>query len=375
MERRLFLMGLLGSGIVVACSSHAGTGNVAVPSPSAKEQRATIAALKPPKRRRPLIAVLADNRGSETTDLMVPYSVLTRSGIADVTVVAPDASPISLMPALTIRPQSTLAAVDKAHPDGADYVIVPAFHHDDRKGPILDWLRRQAASGSTVIGICEGARVLGRAGLLDGKRATTHWYAASSLRRAHPAMEWVRDRRYVADRGVVTTTGVSASIPVSLALVEAIAGAGAAARLAEHLGSDDHDAAHDSNRFGLNAGWVSLVAGNSLAFWGHETIGLPVSNGIDDIALALTADAWSRTYRSKAVTTGEEEFVTTRDGLTLQVDRKAQGRPVDFALPVLGKNHPAQSLDTALSGIAARHGAGTARLVALQLEYLWEGRG
>src|SRR3546814_787892 len=135
------------------------------------------------------------NRGSETTDLMIPYAVLTRSGIADVIVVAPDRSPIAMMPALSIRPQSTLGAFDSAHPEGADYVIVPAFHHDDREGPILDWLRKQAVSRATIIGICEGVKVVGRAGLLDGRRATTHWYAIGALQRAYPTMQWVRDRR------------------------------------------------------------------------------------------------------------------------------------------------------------------------------------
>src|SRR3546814_9877366 len=102
---------------------------------------------------------------------MIPYAVLTRSGIADVIVVAPERSPIAMMPALSIRPQSTLGAFDSAHPEGADYVIVPAFHHDDREGPILDWLRKQAVSRATIIGICEGVKVVGRAGLLDGRRA------------------------------------------------------------------------------------------------------------------------------------------------------------------------------------------------------------
>src|SRR3546814_9652786 len=93
------------------------------------------------------------------------------------------------LPALSIRPQSTLGAFDSAHPEGADYVIVPAFHHDDREGPILDWLRKQAVSRATIIGICEGVKVVGRAGLLDGRRATTHWYAIGALQRAYPTMQ------------------------------------------------------------------------------------------------------------------------------------------------------------------------------------------
>src|SRR3546814_13165959 len=100
--------------------------------PSVEEQRATIAGLRPPKRRRPLVAIVADNRGSETTDLMIPYAVLTRSGISDVIVVAPDRSPIAMMPALSIMPQSTLGAFASAPPAGPDSGIEP--RREGRRG-------------------------------------------------------------------------------------------------------------------------------------------------------------------------------------------------------------------------------------------------
>jgi len=372
-ERRLFLMGIV-YGSVAACSIEKSSGDAPVPAIiSAEEQRETIAGLRPPKRQRPVVAIVADNRGSETTDLMIPYAVLTRSGVADVIVVAPDPSPIALMPALSIQPQSTLGAFDGAYPDGADYVIVPAFHHDDRKGPILDWLRKQAALRATIIGICEGAKVVGRAGLLDGRRATTHWYAIGDLQRAHPTMQWVRDRRYVVDRGVATTTGVTASMPLSLALVEAIGGPDIAHELSLRIGARKHDAVHQSDRFGLNAHWLSRIAINSAAIWNHETIGIPVADGVDDIKLGLTADAWSRTYRAKVVTVGQRRSTRTRDGLTVLTDRLFDEAAPDILMPLPEESLPAQSLDVALSGIASRYGNSTAGAVALQLEYAWQG--
>ncbi len=377
MDRRVFLGTIVGGaaafGGVAACSMGRTGGSGLAPAVlSAEEQRASISGLKAPKRRRPVVAILADNRGSETTDLMIPYAVLKRSGIVDVIVVAPEASPIALMPALSIQPQSTLDAFDLAHPEGADYVIVPAFHHDDREGPILDWLRKQAASRATIIGICEGAKVVGRAGLLDGRRATTHWFAIGGLQRTHPTMEWVRDRRYVVDRAVVTTTGVTASIPLSLALVEAIGGPRAAAELSARLGVTTYDASHQSDRFSLNIEWVAQIAANSAAFWNHETVGIPIADGVDDIALGLTADAWSRTYRSKAVTVGQRSSIRTHDGLMVLTDRLSGGTAPDLLVPLPEKSPPAQSLDLVLSGIASRYGDNTAGFVALQLEYVWK---
>jgi putative intracellular protease/amidase len=75
-----------------------------------------------------------------------------------------------------------------------------------------------------VIGVCAGDKVVAAAGLLDGKRATTHWYYRRELLDRHPSIRYVADRRFVADRGVATTTGITASMPMSLTLIEAIAG-------------------------------------------------------------------------------------------------------------------------------------------------------
>ena len=80
-----------------------------------------------------------------------------------------------LFPALKIEPQATVADFDTRHPDGADYVIVPNMsRHDDPV--LLQWIRSQAAKGAIVVGVCAGSLIVAEAGLLDGKRATTHWY-------------------------------------------------------------------------------------------------------------------------------------------------------------------------------------------------------
>lgn len=373
MKRRILILAIaLGSGAFAAgCSNRSQDGTRLPQKASGDDRRRMIAALRPSKRRRPVVAVLGDNRGSETTDLLVPYAVLKRSRVAEVMLVAPEAGTIQLMPALRVEPQATIAAFEKAYPDGAGYVIVPAFHHDEEEGPILDWIKLQAAGGATVVGICAGAKVLGRAGLLDGRQATSHWYDVKALRRAYPTMRWVRDRRYVADCGVVTTTGVTASLPVSLALVEAIGGQPRARQLAAELGVESYEVDHRSEAFSLSANWLAQAASNSLAIWSHETIGLPVTPGVDEIEIAFAADAWSRTYRSKAVTTGASPFVWTREGLNLLVD-KATGDPsIDFVYPVTAGGRPARRLGEALAEIASRYGERTAAFVALQLEYAW----
>jgi transcriptional regulator GlxA family with amidase domain len=100
----------------------------------------------------------------------------------------------------------------------------------------LRWIRDQAARGATIIGVCAGAKVVGKAGLLEGKRATTHWYYLQELRESHPALTYVANRRLVGDQGIATTTGITSSMPMMLTLIEAIAGPEKAETTARDLG-------------------------------------------------------------------------------------------------------------------------------------------
>src|SRR5207247_10597786 len=107
--------------------------SVAAPAAIAQYERdATMAALKPPKRQRPLIAIIGINDATETTDYLMPYGILKRADVADVVTLATRPGPMTLFPALKVEPQATVAAFDARHPAGADDVIVPAMNrHDD----------------------------------------------------------------------------------------------------------------------------------------------------------------------------------------------------------------------------------------------------
>src|SRR5262249_6099613 len=148
-----------------------------------------------------------------------PYGILRRADVADVVLLATRPGPVTLFPTLEVEPHATIADFDERHPDGADYVIVPAMSRDD--DPVaLKWIRSQADKGALIVGICAGAKVVAEAGLLDGKRATTHWYYVDEMLKKHPSITYVPDRRMVIDAGVATTTGISASMPMALTLVE-----------------------------------------------------------------------------------------------------------------------------------------------------------
>jgi transcriptional regulator GlxA family with amidase domain len=339
------------------------------PAIDSREAEAILAALKPPKRQRPVIAVIAINDTTETTDYLMPVGILRRADVAEVMAVATQPGAVLLDPALKVEPDATIAEFDARYPDGADHVIVPKMSRDDDPAA-LAWIKNQAAKGATVIGVCAGAKVVAAAGLLDGKRATTHWYFVRELRRIAPTAVYVPDRRIVVDRGVATTTGITASMPLSLTLIQAIAGRPRAEAVARDLGMAHWDASHDSGAFLLTRPFALTVLGNILAFWNREKLGIELSPGIDEVSLALVADAWSRTYRSRAMTFARAAgAVESRNGIRIIPDRASSHWSADHLLPVVGARKPAEALDKALAAIRERYGTRTASVVAMQLEY------
>lgn len=325
-----------------------------------------------PGRARPLVAVIGHNTSTELTDFVVPYGVLKRADVADVYAVGMEARPIQLFPAFRVQPDIDVAAFDARFPEGADYVVVPAVHEDDDPA-LLAWVRQQWDKGATIVGVCDGVWVLARAGLLTGRRATSHWYARQALVRQFPQTDWVSGQRYVVDERIVTTTGVTASAPVSLALVETLGGTGRAQVVADAVGAPNWSSAHTSEAFRLSPRHVYTAARNMVALWQRESLGAALRPGGDDVALALVADAHARTYFTRVLGTADTlNGVRLASGLMFLPDRASANAQ---ALPSLMGATPAQpplvALNTALATIAQRHGSDTATLVALQLEYPW----
>ncbi|MGO4677777.1 DJ-1/PfpI family protein [Bosea sp. 2YAB26] len=309
------------------------------------------------------------NDATETTDYLMPGGILRRADVADVMMLATGPGPVRLFPALVAEPDATIATFDASHPEGADYVVVPAMSRDDDPAAIA-WIRSQAKKGAAIIGICAGAKVVAAAGLLDGKRATTHWYYLGAMLTRSPTIAYVPDRRIVSDKGVTTTTGITASMPMMLTLIEAIAGPARAEAVAQELGLDAWDMRHASGAFRLTRPFALTVLANRLAFWNREERGIPLVPGMDEATLALVADAWSRTYRSHATTyAGAMEAVETRNGLRIVPDRAGAPLAPDQRVATFPDRKPAQALDLVLDAITARYGARTSDVVAMQLEY------
>ena len=98
----------------------------------------------------------------------------------------------------------------------------------------LDWIRRTAASARTVTSVCTGSLLLARAGLLAGRRATTHWGALDLLAGIDPTVTVDREARVVTD-GIVSSAGVAAGIDMAFEVVEQICGRAVADETAHYI--------------------------------------------------------------------------------------------------------------------------------------------
>ncbi len=139
--------------------------------------------------------------------------------------------------AFGLRPQAGLGALRQA-----DTVVVPAYAAvlDPPSPEALAALRAAARRGARVLSVCTGAFALAHAGLLDARRAATHWAWADELARRFPAIAVDPDALYVDEGEVMTSAGLSAGIDLSLHVVRKDFGAAAGERVARHMVAAPH---------------------------------------------------------------------------------------------------------------------------------------
>ncbi|MFF0765774.1 GlxA family transcriptional regulator [Streptomyces sp. NPDC003737] len=142
-----------------------------------------------------------------------------------------DGVPVRSSSGLTLVPD--LALADAPVPD---ILLVPGGRGTRSPDPrLVDWLREHGRVVGRLVSVCTGAILLARAGLLDGRRATTHWAYCDTLARHHPEIDIDPDPIYVRDGRVSTSAGVTSGIDLALALVEEDLGRETALNIARHL--------------------------------------------------------------------------------------------------------------------------------------------
>ncbi len=136
-----------------------------------------------------------------------------------------------------VTPAAGLGALRRA-----ETVVVPAYAGilEPPPGAALDALRAASRRGARMLSVCSGAFALAHAGLLDGRRAATHWAWAGELARRFPAVAVDPDALYVDEGEVMTSAGLSAGIDLCLHVIRQDFGAAAGERVARHMVAAPH---------------------------------------------------------------------------------------------------------------------------------------
>ncbi|MGW8374622.1 helix-turn-helix domain-containing protein [Streptomyces sp. ODS28] len=170
------------------------------------------------------VSVITEVWGVDRSHHGVPPSLLRRC--------AAEPAPVPVRGGLSLTPDRTLAWLPRA-----DLVVVPGLddHDTPAPAPVLAALRRAHARGTPVAALCGGAFTLAQAGLLDGRRAVTHWRLAERLAARFPRATVDPEALHVEDGGIWTSAGTAAGIDLCLHLMRTFQGSETASAVARHM--------------------------------------------------------------------------------------------------------------------------------------------
>lgn len=183
---------------------------------------------------RTVLVVLFD--GVQSLDVTGPMEVFAGAdqhtpGTYRICTASLDGMPVRTSSGLILVPDHALAAAPAPHT-----LLVPGGQGTRRPAPeVVHWLREHGPRAQRLVSVCTGAILLAEAGLLDGRRVTTHWAYCDKLARDHPAIDVDPDPIYIRDGHIATSAGVTSGIDLALALVEEDVGRDAALAIARHL--------------------------------------------------------------------------------------------------------------------------------------------
>jgi len=247
------------------------------------------------------VAVVAFD-GISPFHLSVPCMVfgdaLGQDSPFEVVVCAAEPSPLKTTAGFSLSDLAPLSASKKA-----EVIVVPSWRDVDERPPerLLRALRAAHERGVPIVGLCLGAHVLAEAGLLDGRRATTHWAYAKAMADRFPAVDIDPNVLYVEDGNVLTSAGTAAGLDACLHMVRKRHGAEVANRLARHLVVPPH-------REGGQAQFIeqplpSTAGGTRLAqLIDSVRARLHEPHSLDSLALAANMSRRSLTRQFKALT-------------------------------------------------------------------------
>jgi AraC family transcriptional activator FtrA len=256
----------------------------------------------------------------------------------------------------------------------ADTLIVPGWPADREVPPaLLHALQSAHTRGARVVSICSGAFALAAAGLLDGRRATTHWRYAELLRRRYPRVQVDADVLYVDEGQVLTSAGSAAGLDLCLHLVRQDHGAAFANAVARRLVVSPHRAGGQAQfvEAPVPAAQDDDRVAASMA-WALEHLSEPITLGTLAAQAVMSSRSYSRHFAAATGTTPVRWLIAQRlqSGLallettSLSVEQVAREVGIDSAVTFRAHFRRAYATSPSAYRVAFRTGTGTGQAAA-----------
>jgi AraC family transcriptional regulator, transcriptional activator FtrA len=187
---------------------------------------------------------------------------------------------------------------------GADLVVVPALGTDYQPpDDLIAALQAAVRRGARVISMCTGAFILARAGLLEGRRATTHWFHESAFRQSFPQIDLVCDVLYVEDGPILTSAGTAAGIDLCLHVLRQSFGAEAANAVARRMVVPPHRDGGQAQFVETPIRTVEAVTLAPVLDWAQAHLDGELSVGVLSRRAAMSERTFARRFRDETGTT------------------------------------------------------------------------
>jgi AraC family transcriptional activator FtrA len=248
-------------------------------------------------------------------DLAAPAQVFasaTRSGgepLYGFSTCSPGGEAVETTSGFRLAPQAGLKALAEA-----ETIVVPGYAaiFDQPPSAALEALREAARRGARVISVCTGAFALAHAGLLDGRRATTHWAWAGELAARFPAVEVEPASLYVDEGEVMTSAGLSAGIDLALHVVRKDFGAAAGATAARRMVASPHREGGQAQFIERPAAKAGVGSLEGTRRWAAQRLSEPLDVAAMARHAAVSPRTFARRFREETGTTPLQWLLSQR---------------------------------------------------------------
>jgi AraC family transcriptional regulator, transcriptional activator FtrA len=269
--------------------------------------------------RLPTAVVILGDGGTEASDFLAPYEVLAASGAYNVYAVAHERQPKALFPGqIDVLPHFSTAEFDHLIGVIPDIIVLP-YIAKGRTGAdheMMTWVRQHWQPNNLLVTICGGSEIAAVAGLIDGRKATTHHQILPKVRASQPQVNWVDGQRYVDDGNLVSSAGITAGVDAILHVLDRTFNRRFATNIARSV-VYPHTQYLDDPAF--TAAPQSLVVPLlNAAFKPSEDLGLLLFEGASELALAALNDTFVPAFSAGLrPISPHRRFIASRHGLQI----------------------------------------------------------